>query len=414
MALVDPENAPLACVPSEYPPLPSQKIRCFARGTAVVGTAGYGFVSVDPKAIVAQNQPAVIYSAVPGTFAGDTFAVSGTAGTATSTVSTPYALVSFGAGNTLIRYRLVGCALKAYYSNTEMNLSGLLIGVRHPDNAALAGLTNAQVTAIPGVKLVAIDSKRVPMHVHWIPTDPTDVEYSGTVGTNLPSQGILFSGIASTSNWITWEVWGIFEAVGMSVMSRTMSHADPEGFSAVLTAAQSMGDTAYSGLRHTAAALVNAATSELWRMSGHLARGLGGMALNGAIRGIRGGYGGPMQISGNAIPVPDRTTHLPTKDPKDPKDPTQPTPPHTQPVPPNHHGHVVHQPYIKGGPNDIDTTSAPEGDDHPTQPVIPRYANSDHDPTRARNGDLSDVIAIIREYMTGEPDGIANRAGMHT
>lgn len=322
LALVDPENAPLACVPSEFPPLPSQKIKTFNRGSAQVGTAGYGFVSVDPRDSVTNDGSPVFYTT--SAYAGTSFATSVTAGVAIGNMNGPYAVADYAggvAGNLLKRFRLVGCALKVWYAGTEMNLSGEMIAVRHPDNVALAGLTNTQILAIPGSSRYPVTSLREMVHVHWIPVDPVDVEYSGVLAGSAPSMGILFTGVSGSQ--FNYEVWTIYEVIGLNVASRTASHADPEGFSAVLTAAQSIGDTSWTSIKSAAGNLVSMASAELSRMSGHVVRG----AMHAGAAYLMGGMGrgasGPPRITVEEMSHPGHSA----------SSPTQP-PPHSQPKPP--------------------------------------------------------------------------------
>jgi hypothetical protein len=296
---------------------------------------------VDPKSIVSNNTNAVFASGAA--YAGTT--VSGAAANIFTTfTNSPLAAASFGAGAALARFRLVGCALEAWYIGSELNCSGEAAALRAPDNQTLVGIDFPGILAFPTSKRVAVTTERKRISVRWLPTDPTDVEYSPTVG-GAPSMAIVFNGLAGTAAWMAWEVWGIFEAVGQNVPNRSLSHADPEGFSAVLNAASALGDSVMGPAKRMASELIRLATAEMGNMSGHIARAAGPMIM-GALRGYvdRRAHGGTRPIA--AAPVAaltsvDRDTGIVTVEdgtedysaPSLGEQPTQPVPPHsvTQP-----------------------------------------------------------------------------------
>jgi len=255
-ALVDPFDGPLACVPSSFPPIPSFKVRVWNRGFATVGTAGVGFVTVKPSSVVTSDGLAIAFSGSTYASAGlpTTFAETGVTNVATNA---PFAVASFGETTLGTQYRLVSCGVRVWYQDTELNLGGEMLGIRQPDNQTVAGLTYTQVQGFTGTRRVRVASDRAPLDVTWVPVKPSELEYNGTF-TNLPSMAVLFS--ATNGVKFGYEVYAIVEYIGYSVPNKTPSHADPAGFAAVLTAAQTDGDSWYGDARDAANSLLSKAS----------------------------------------------------------------------------------------------------------------------------------------------------------
>lgn len=262
-ALVDPFDGPMACVPSSYPPIPSFKTRVWNRGFSTVGAAGIGFVTVRPSGIVSSDSTGISFSTSAYAGAGfpTTFVETGVTSAATNA---PFANASFGETTLGTQYRLVSAGVRVWYQDTELNLSGEMLAVRQPDNQTLAGLSYAQVQGFPGTRRVRVGSDRAPLDCTWVPVKPSELEYNGTF-TNLPSMGILFSSVNGVK--FGYEVYAIVEYIGYSVPNKTPSHADPAGFAAVLTAAQTNGDSWYGDARDAAQNLLSKASSGLANLS---------------------------------------------------------------------------------------------------------------------------------------------------
>jgi hypothetical protein len=295
-ALIDPETSELACVPAEFPPLPSQKVRVFCKGSAYTSSTNFGFIVVNPRAVVTNDTACVTYSGP--TYAGT--AVNSGTGMVNATSNSPFTTVQYGNTATLLKSRLVGVMLKAWYLGTEMDMSGQMIAFRQPDNADVTNSTVNSLLSNNGAKRVPITSARKEVSVHWVPTDPADTEYNNGT-TQLPPMCIAFTGVAS-KEWVAWEMWAQFEVIGQNAPSKTLSHADPEGFSAVLTAANQIGDSLYGSAKEAIGHLLSAATTELGRMSGHVIRGATQAAIGAAYYGMR-------NAGGRANNVPTITGH---------------------------------------------------------------------------------------------------------
>jgi hypothetical protein len=289
-ALVDPFDGPLACVPSSYPPIPTFKTRVWARGTFSTGTQGVGFVLVNPYRIFANDGSGVCKSET--TYAQSGFPVSsGDVGVTIVNPNAPYSTAQISETNTGIQFRIVSVGARVWYVGSELNLQGEYFALRHPDNESLLSITSSLVLGFPSARRAVITNGRAPIDVTWIPMKPKDLEFNGTLTPGLSSLGILGTGPNGSANIFAYEVYGIVEYIGYGVPARTPSSADPAGFAAVLTAAQSEGDTWYGSARDAAASLLSHAKSAVTGLSGSstgraIMRVGAGMALNAFLPGL--------------------------------------------------------------------------------------------------------------------------------
>jgi hypothetical protein len=304
LALADPFEGPLACVPASFPPIPSWKTRAWTRSTVGIGTQGYGFVMVNPLATCSSDSGSVLVSTTAYTGTGFP-TTSGDVGVTTLNGNAPVNNTNLASTAFGTQCRVVAVGLRAWYTGSELDLQGEMYALRQPDNESLLTITSAQALQFPTARRVAITSARAPFELTWIPVKPKETEFISDSDFGGYSMGIIVTGKASTAGWVAIEVFSILEYIGGTVPNRSPSHADPQGFAAVLTAAQQNGDSWYGSAKTFAKSLVGAAASGLQYLSGSpkfmKAAGMGArMAL-----GYATGYPMALLPSLNGGPSPD-------------------------------------------------------------------------------------------------------------
>lgn len=311
LAASDPFDGPLACLPSEFPPLPSAKFKVWSKGSGTTGTQN-GFVMVSPSRMVATGTDAVAYSNDVAAYVQDGFPATITdAGVATAGANAGYPSGSFGSGSGLAKYRVIGCGLRAWYSGSELDLSGNILALRHPDNNSLFGNSRNDAQFFSGCRRIVNTTERNVVSVVYIPVNPEDITYDFNLARADYCLGIIFETKTGVSNAFAWEAFAIYELVGKSVPNRTISHADPEGFSAVLSALQTKGDTFVGSIANSAKQLLTAAYQEMASMSGPLmqkiGRASGRFGMNTFTQAIGLGPGGPgaLFLEGDSDPSAD-------------------------------------------------------------------------------------------------------------
>lgn len=286
LALKDPFDAPLACVPS-YPPLPSQKLRVWARGTMVTGTAGWGGVIVRPLLSAMNDYNTVLTTT--GTFAGTSLPNPGDAGTQLYATNNPYNSTQI-VNN--MQARIVACGIRLWNTTAQLSIGGTEISLIHPDNESIAGLSFAQMSEFNTAQVSSPDDERTPIVLTWLPTRPVDFEYQ--TGNQLLthqsySMGFLVQAPSvSTPQQYAFECFAQVEYVGANAPARSFSAADPNGMAAVLTAAENGSQISHGkGYLAMGKDLLRKAGQMLAENSGTIAE-TGGRLLGGIARGALG------------------------------------------------------------------------------------------------------------------------------
>jgi len=292
-ALKDPFDAPLTCVPS-FPPLPSFKVKAWAKGTVAVGTSGYGYVQVFPQAIVTNNVSCVGFSGV--TYALTTFPVTGSeTGVTYATSNAPYANSAISEN---LQWRLVAVGLRVWPIMAESSIGGLNVALVHPNNSTLTGFTYANITAYPTSRQFTPTTDREVTNLTWMPTQPSDLTYSSTAPSSVPpTMGVLFQGAASTAAYYAYEVFGQMEYIGSTAPSQTMSESDPQGFSAVLSATESSSQITFGNAGSAIRDVARGAITYLKENSGPVIRSAGQFAGHMARAYMSGGDALPTLFS---------------------------------------------------------------------------------------------------------------------
>lgn len=133
-----------ACVPS-FPARSSQKSSAITRLTVSIGSAGVGFLALNP--CVANDAPTGWFT--NSTYAGTTIAIQPTAvvaGTFSFNMSTnPYGIASYTSGtataNSDVTSKIVAVGARWRYTGTELNKGGLTYALVHPDHGNVNGMS---------------------------------------------------------------------------------------------------------------------------------------------------------------------------------------------------------------------------------------------------------------------------------
>jgi len=211
---------------------------------------------------------AVYISSNTGTYAtGAAFPGTGTTGVTASTPNAPFTTAQFSGGNP-IQARLVGCCVYLWYLGSELNLQGEYVGLSDPDNQDVGSRSGAVVLADPTSIRVPITSQRKTLVLSWLPTNPNDLDFNDQTANDSASIGCYFNGTTSTSGVVGFEVHALVEYIGGSAPYRTYSSSDPNGFAAVMMAAEAQGASVYESATKAARQMVTGAAQALIDLSG--------------------------------------------------------------------------------------------------------------------------------------------------
>lgn len=189
-AIADPfsEEARGACFPL-YPAPDSHKPTPFSRVEGAIGTAGVGFIAINPS--VANNVPS--FYVTGATFTGSRTSILTAASTlATGVVSGthngPYAAESFirtdAEPEPLISGRVVAVGVRVTYTGTVLNQSGLAVLLQHPTHGNLSGATSTQLQSFSESDICPFTRK--PCTLALAPCGVNEAAYPGpTESTNV-------------------------------------------------------------------------------------------------------------------------------------------------------------------------------------------------------------------------------------
>lgn len=189
-AIADPfsENARGACFPL-YPAPDSHKVTAFSRVEGAIGTAGVGFIALNPS--IANNAPS--YYVTGSTFVGTRAAILSAANTLSTGFSAGYHNGPYTAEQ-LLRYdavpepelagRIVAVGVRVTYTGTTLNESGLCVSLCHPTHGNLAGATSTQLQSFAQADICPFTRK--PCTSVISPAGINETSYPGpTEATNL-------------------------------------------------------------------------------------------------------------------------------------------------------------------------------------------------------------------------------------
>jgi len=240
-SLMDPFSAPSgACLPSDMFPLPSQKLKVFLRGSCVLGTTGFGFISVIPTAAndaVGSGVSAGAWATTSTSVMANNTALNAV----TNTQDFVYAENPFSNANlvttNVAQVRLVALGVRLRYTGTEAGRNGIINTFESPDHTSVAGMSYLFIRSHPSTR-----TYRPQGDGDW-----TTAVYSGPVVaselTFLGRNPIVGSGTLTTGNGVIavtiqgvaadtyeFECFEHYEAIGVQSSGKTQSDADMNSF----------------------------------------------------------------------------------------------------------------------------------------------------------------------------------------
>jgi len=203
---------------------------------------------VDPYVFAANNGSAVIKTDVSYTDTAGLMSNTGT-GIGSAQSNSDYTVAQLAVLPTGIKGRIVAFGLRIRYASTELNRGGIVLGIQTPNHTTLTGLNFSGIDSYEC-------SGRFRPGQSWIttlycPAYQEELVYSSNLGSQSSAdftvgyvrQPILGFNISSpaaaTSLNFEYEAFGIYEFQGRDVRGMLPSLADPAGFAAVQTTAQS-------------------------------------------------------------------------------------------------------------------------------------------------------------------------------
>lgn len=205
------------CFPA-WPVQDSQKLRVFARGTAVIGTAGVGFVSaLSPKCYADSGTSTPNVSHSEAGYTGTTNEISGI-GIANVATNSPWSQSDFDAN--ILEGRSVAMGIRCKYVGTELNRGGVIVAVEAPHHHSLAGLTIAGLGSFDRAE--QMDFNRLWTGVTWQPLTVSETEYSANghfTGAYNPVCVMMFTGVPGET--VSWEFVQHFEVIGSLARGKT-------------------------------------------------------------------------------------------------------------------------------------------------------------------------------------------------
>lgn len=236
-----------ACVPDLYD-IPSFKDRLTARGTASIGTAGFGFVQIMSARTLVYDPSSIFYSTA--TFTGTATSLTAT-GVGVGTMSqSHYAGSQFGVD--AIQARRVGLGLRIRYLGTTLNQSGRVVLYRPRPSGTTNGLTAS--TVLQDRRAISQPTGRNWHCIAWQADTTDDYRYIFTDPTAFqedPDLLITFEGVPGSG--YEYEVVTHAEYVG-TLSGVSPSESDIQGMSCVRQAINSV-DTILPATESTYASL---------------------------------------------------------------------------------------------------------------------------------------------------------------
>lgn len=268
-ALLDPWSLQVPpCVPDNIT-LPSYKFCARQRGGFVVGTAGVGFISVDPYLFGTDADNAILFT--DSAYASNQYTDAGIGVNLTSSDST-FDLASFDPATQAARsLRIVGFGIRVRYTGSEITRSGQCIAFRQPENRMIVA-PSTMPALLANREAVTVPADRKWHLCLWKPASPRDLGYYddfADFSTTEWSQLIVVNG-AEPGTSFEVDLIGWYEVIGNSLPFLSRSHSDPLGLSVVsaaLSEKQPTGSNPVATFIRDATAIANESLSFIQAMS---------------------------------------------------------------------------------------------------------------------------------------------------
>jgi hypothetical protein len=212
---------------------------------------------VDPYVFAANNGSGVVKTDSTYTDVNGLMSNTGT-GIVAAQSNSDYSGADYGKTSGLIKGRIVAFGLRIRYSSTELNRGGIALGIQTPNHTPLPGLNFTSIDGFecsgrfrPGQQWLTV--LYCPAYQEELVYDstlgsPAGVEFSSGTYVRQPILGFnVSSPDPSISISFEYEAFGVYEFQGRNVRGMLPSVADPAGFAAVQTTAQSTMMRPHSG-----------------------------------------------------------------------------------------------------------------------------------------------------------------------
>lgn len=217
-----------ACIPDMHG-VPSYKMRYHSKGTFSIGSAGVGYVAVNPG-VQANNVTAIYHT--NNSFTGTSIVSSGTGVQTVTFAGLPYASLDFGSGDNQTQGRLVGLGLRIRYIGTKLNEGGRVVMARHPTNKSLISQDiSGLLSSYQQLETESVSTRW--RTCTYRPVSAEDYEYKANNGMDHTSMCAIVK--SSADNEFEYEIVSYFEFCGQ-VLNPTRTHSDISGLSAIRNA----------------------------------------------------------------------------------------------------------------------------------------------------------------------------------
>lgn len=268
-----------ACIPA-LPAFDSQKITVWNEGTMIVGTAGTGYVAMNPFA-GQLSAGAYIGQATNAVFGGVTISPFATAGTNSLFSNSPYPTAVSG-----LEARVVAAGIRIWYSGPINVMGGDIVAVQEPNHGDLTGASFSQLLAYSQSRRSS-PAMATRYGCVFTPINTNEFDYTKCVAALSPQlfMAVMVNGAPGTQ-W-SYELFAHYEYQGPTVRGKTPVHIDAVGVSSVLAVAEnSSASTSFSskGVKDDANRV-----SAMWENMGHYAlKGVSGVGHLLSIMGAPG------------------------------------------------------------------------------------------------------------------------------
>jgi len=233
--LCDPFNAsPGACLPADVLPLPSQKVRTFARVRMALGTTGFGFACYTP---VGSNDQAILqYTTATSVGTSATLFNAYTNLANANNTQGPFTGANITGGD--ISWRLVAGGLRIKYIGAASLSNGVTIGVEHQDHRNARTMSWDILNTNPYSIIQRVGPSTWDSAVCSSgPVTPQELEWSNSSYIPSPAAdaGYVLIAVSGTPGDIyEAEVFQHVEYIGTLCSSKSRSHSDPSSYSKIV------------------------------------------------------------------------------------------------------------------------------------------------------------------------------------
>jgi len=235
-SLVDPsgDHSKGACLPAGFP-MPSQKIRVFARGFMSTGTTGDGFIFWRP--VLVNDAISLTHSTALSVGTAATLFNAFTNLNTALIAKIPYTTAQLTGG--LVEGRLVSACVRVRYSGTEDLRSGVVSLFEDPDHLDVAGSTANSISLFDSCGKQRVFGDGGWHQINWSgPCKQAEQEYVQTAAYAVNCIVLAINGTVNAGGLgaapFEYECWENLEFLGRDVVGKTNNVLDPQGTSKVV------------------------------------------------------------------------------------------------------------------------------------------------------------------------------------